>query len=292
MDDIQEIALQIPRRRVDLHFVLGNVVPNHFQNPLHGFARQRRHSQTNGIWFGQQLLEWTGRLNSAAVVNHDPITNVLHIREQVAAQNHGFAAPGQGKDQVFHFATSDWIKPGRWFIQYDQVRIIDQRLCHPDPSLHAFGELTHRPRPCLRKPNHIDELVGAVLTFVGRQIKQIAEEIECFFGIEITIEVRLLGQITDSRFRRNVAGRVAKNFDVAVGRIEQPKKHLDRRRFARSVWPQQTEYFPAMHLEIDVIDCERFGSSPKILKHFRQPANCDDHIIRPRCLRFCRALRT
>jgi len=91
-------------------------------------------------------------VNPAAVINHDPVANVFHVRAQMAAQNDCFAAASQCDNQVFHFATADRIEAGSRLIQNDQIGIIDKGLREADAALHAFGEFADGAGASLLKP--------------------------------------------------------------------------------------------------------------------------------------------
>ena len=69
---------------------------------------------------------------------------------------------------------------------------------------------------------------------------------------------------------------MAEHFDVALGRIQQSEQHLDGGGLAGTVRPEQTEHFAAPHFEIHIVHCARFGTAPKILEDFGQPADGDD----------------
>ena len=139
-------------------------------------------------------------MDPAAIINHDAVANILHVRKQMAAQDDGLSASGQGQDQIFDLAATDRVEAGGGFVQNDQVGVIDQRLGQADAALHAFGEFTHHPAPHLVESDHLQELFGAAPALVVRQIKQAAEKIEGFARIQIAVEVRFFGQIADARF--------------------------------------------------------------------------------------------
>src|SRR5436190_13051957 len=73
--------------------------------------------------------------------------------------------------------------------------------------------------------------------------------------------------------------RMPKDFDVAPGRIEKPKKHFDRGRFSRAIRPEQAKDFPAANFEIDVIDRASFGTAPKIFEDFGQSPDRYHHVV-------------
>ena len=141
----------------------------------------------------------------------------------MAAQDDGLAALGQSFNQVFDFPTPDWIKAGSGFVQDHQSRVINQRLGQTNAPLHPFGEFAHCASLRLVKPYHLKQLIGPFPALAFRQFEQIPEEFERLARVEIAIEIRFFGQITDQRFGRDMARRVAKYFDMSSGWMQQSK---------------------------------------------------------------------
>ena len=82
--------------------------------------------------------------------------------KQVAAQNDGFAAPGQGQDQILDFAAADGVQAGGRFVQDDEVGIVDERLGQADAALHALGKLAHHAGAHLAQADHFQKLFVAL----------------------------------------------------------------------------------------------------------------------------------
>jgi len=95
-------------------------------------------------------------------------------------------------------APRQGIQAGGGFVQNNQVGVIDQRLRQSDAALHAFGEFTHHPAPHLVESDHLQELFGATPALGVGQIKQAAEKVEGFAGVQIAVEIRFFGQIADA----------------------------------------------------------------------------------------------
>src|SRR5437867_2586210 len=71
---------------------------------------------------------------------------------------------------------------------------------------------------------------------------------------------------------------MAKDFQMALGRIEQAEQQFNGSGLAGTIGSQQPEHLAAPDLEIDVIDRARLGPAPKILEDFGQAADSDDHL--------------
>ena len=166
-------------------------------------------------------------LDLAAVINDHAVAHVFHVRQQMAAQDDGLAAPGQRQDQILDLAAADGVEAGGRLVEDDQVGVVDERLGQADAALHALGELADRPRPGLAQADHFEQLLGAVLALVPGQAEEVAEEIQRLAGIEVAVEVGFLGQVADARLGGDVAGRMAEDLDVPFGRIQQPEQQLD-----------------------------------------------------------------
>jgi hypothetical protein len=91
------------------------------------------------------------------------------------------------------------IQAGGRFVENDQVRIVDERLGQADAALHAFGKFADGAHARLAEADHFEQLLGAIFALVGRQSKEIAEKIERLVRIEVAVEIRFFGQVTDHR---------------------------------------------------------------------------------------------
>ena len=194
----------------------------------------------------------------------------------MTAENHRFASAGQCEDEILHLATANRVQPRRRFIEDDEIRIVDERLRQPDAALHALGEFADRARARLRQSHHVQQLLRALLSFAGREVKEMPEEIQRLVRVEEAIQIRFLRQITDARLGGDVARRLAEDLNVAARGIEQAQEQLHRRGFPRAIRPEQSEHLALAHLEIHAIDRARLGPPPEILEDLGQAADGDD----------------
>ena len=105
----------------------------------------------------QQFLDAAEFLEFALMQHRDPIADVLHVREEVGAHDHGLATGLEVDDQVLHLPGADRVEPAGGFVEDHEFWIVDQRLRHADPPRHALGILTQLPLPIARQPNHLDQ---------------------------------------------------------------------------------------------------------------------------------------
>ena len=148
---------------------------NDFQHALHRFTREDRRGDPQCVRRGEQFLERAHRLDFSAVINHHAIANIFDVGKQMAAENHGLAAPRQRQNQILHFAAADRVEAGSRFVQDDEIRIIDQRLRQADAALHAFGKFAHRARPRLVQADHFQQLFRAIVALAFAQLKKVSE---------------------------------------------------------------------------------------------------------------------
>ena len=145
----------------------------------------------------------------------------------MAAQDHRLAAPRQRDNQILHLAAADGVEPGSRLVQDNQVRVVDQGLGQTNAALHAFGEFAHGPHSGLAQAHHFEQLLRALLAVALGQAEEVAKEIQRFPGIQIAIEIGFLRQIANARLGRHVPGRMAENFNVALGWVKQPEDEFD-----------------------------------------------------------------
>jgi len=68
---------------------------------------------------------------------------------------------------------------------------------------------------------------------------------------QILVKVRALGHETESSSTARIGHRDTVDRGVARGRKDQPREHLDGRRLARAVGPDEAEDLAFFHVEID-----------------------------------------
>jgi hypothetical protein len=92
----------------------------------------------------------------------------------------------------------------------------------------------------------VDKLAGPLPAHFGRHIEQPAVKVECLFGIEKTVQIRLFGQKPNPLVLGNVGGVAAKDQRSACRGKQQAQQQLDGGRFARPVRSQKPKHLTAM----------------------------------------------
>ena len=94
--------------------------------------------------------------------------------------------------------------------------------------------------------------------------------------IQVTIQIRFLGQVSDAGFGGDMARRMPEDFNVALGRIQQSQEQFNRGRFAGPIWAEQSKHFTSFHFKIDIVNGPCFRPVPKIFEYFCETTNGDD----------------
>jgi hypothetical protein len=246
---------------------------------LHCFAGQGWGGDLDGVRIGEEFTEGALGLDAAAVVDHDAVAYILDIGEQVAAQDDCGAAVGEGDDEVFDFSAADGVESGGGFIEDDEFRVIDEGLGEADTALHAFGEFSDQAAVDLVEADHFEELGATPVAFGGGEVEEAAEEVDCFPGVEVAVEVGFFGEVADAAFGGDVSGGVPEDLDMSPGGVEEPEEHLDGGGFAGAVGSEEAEDFTAADFEIDIIDGAGFGTAPEVLEDFGEAADDDDWFL-------------
>src|SRR3989442_4225676 len=103
----------------------------------------------------------------------------------MAAQDHRLAAPREREDEVLDLAAADGVEAGSWFVEDNEVGIIDERMRQADAALHALREFAHRPRARLAQADHFQQLLGAIVPLALVEVEQVAEEIQRLARVEV-----------------------------------------------------------------------------------------------------------
>ena len=274
-DDVEEVALEVLGRVVEADLV-ADLGAEGGQDLLGGFARHDGARDADLVGAGEQFVESALGLDAAAVIDDDSVAEVLDIGEEVGGTADGLAAAGEGDDEVLDLATAEWVEACGGFVEDDEVGIVDQGLSDADAALHALGELADGAGTGLTEADHLDELFGALAPFGGVELEQGSEEVERLAGVEVAVEVGLLGEVADAGLDTDVAGGLIEDSDGPLGWVEEAEHHLDGRGFSGAVGSEQTEDLAATDLEVDVVDGAGLRPTPEVLEDLGEAAHGDD----------------
>ena len=111
----------------------------------------------------QQRVDAAQFLQLALVQNRDPIADVLHVGQQVAAHHDRLALVLELQDQVLHLAGADRVEAAGRLVEQDQLGIVDQRLGQADAAGHALGVFLELPLAGPVEADHLDQAVDPLL---------------------------------------------------------------------------------------------------------------------------------
>ncbi len=240
---------------------------------------QTRRNNTGLVLLLQYLLQLAAGPHLAAVENHHLVADILHIGQQMAAQNNRFAARGQQAYHILHLAAAYGVQAAGRLVKNHQVRVIDKRLRQAYAPSHALGKLAHRPIHGVRQAHHVQKLHATLTPLLLAQSEKRAKKVEGLHGGEILVEIGLLGQVADATLHIHVARLFAEDLQHAAVGIKQAKDHLHCGGLARAIRPKQTKNLPLPYIEIDVIDRAGLGPAPEILENLGQTYRFNDYIV-------------
>jgi hypothetical protein len=278
-DDAEEVAFEVSGWCIYADFITRDAGAEVVEDLLHGFAGEGGGGDLDGVGVGEEFAEGALGLDAATVVDYDAVADVFDIGEEVAAEDDGGSAVGEGDNEIFDFAAADGVEAGGGFIEDDEFRVIDEGLGEADTALHALGEFPDEAAVDIIEADHFEELCATAVAFGGGQVEEAAEEVDGFPGVEVAVEVGFLGEVTDSAFSGDVSGGVTEYFDMAAGGVEEPEEHFDRGRFTGAVGAEEAEDFAAADFEVDVIDGAGFRAAPEVLEDFGEAADDDDGFL-------------
>ena len=74
--------------------------------------------------------------------DHDPVTDELHLREEVGVQQHRHASPVELLEQAPDRAAAGGVERARRLVEEEHPRSPDERLGDPEPLLHPLGHVS------------------------------------------------------------------------------------------------------------------------------------------------------
>jgi hypothetical protein len=77
--------------------------------------------------------------NFALMHNDDSIGDKLHFGKEVRTHKNRRTLIAQTQEELSHKANSTRVEPVGWFVEYQQVRLVQQSLCKSQPDFHPFG---------------------------------------------------------------------------------------------------------------------------------------------------------
>ena len=140
----------------------------------------------------QQLVDATFANQDSVCENADPITDFLHLRQQMRREQHRRPAMLQGENQISDFSRAGRVDASRRFVQHHQLWFLDQCLRQTDALQHAFGISAKAPIARLDQAHELEQLVRSCFQFRAAQSAKFPVEAQGLFAVKIFVEERIL----------------------------------------------------------------------------------------------------
>ena len=85
----------------------------------------------------------TEREQSSIVKNDNLLSDALDLIEDVAGDEHGLTLRPKVTNYAHDAGASDWVASMEWFIEDDQVRVVDKGVCDFNALPHALAVLAN-----------------------------------------------------------------------------------------------------------------------------------------------------
>lgn len=183
----------------------------------------------------EEVVEGALREERAVEEDGDFVADVLDVGEEVGGEEDGFAAGGEGADDVLDLARALGVEAGGGFVEDDEVWVVEEGLREADAAGHALGEVADDAVAGFVEADHAQELLGAGADGGGGEVEERAVEAEGFERGEVRVETGFLGEVADAGLDGDVGGGGAKDAEGAGGGEEESEDELDGGGFAGTV---------------------------------------------------------
>ncbi len=189
---------------------------------------------------GDQPLRRVEGDDRAAVHDRDAIAQRLGLVEVVRGQDHGPAGGGDAADHVPEVSPRLRVEAGRRLVEEHDLRVVHERERDREPLLLPAREPARRGLPFLGEADQLEQPLGASS---GRHAVERREQVEELARGEVLEERRGLQLHADPALdpRRVRPDRPAQDRRAPGVWHGQPLDHLERRRLAGAVRPEDPE---------------------------------------------------
>ncbi len=190
------------------------------------------------------------RGNPASVEDEHPVTDGLHLLQNVGGEDHRFR-----RSELAHEPANleDLVRiqsAGR-LVEDENIGVVDDGLREAGALPIAFGEVIDRPIGHLLEAALLNRPVDVLGTLAGGDTAGLRDELQVLHHVELGVERRALGEVPDIALHGYgvgvdivpVDGGRARSREVVAGQY--PKNGG----LSRAVRPEEPEYLPLIHLE-------------------------------------------
>src|SRR5712691_12938509 len=192
------------------------------------------HAYPNGVT-AEKLVEGALRDHAAAIDDGDPVTDLLHLAEEVRVEENGRAAVAQPTNDLAHVVPADRIERARRLVEDDEVGRAEERDAETEPLLHSLRERADAARSAVGEPDDRERVLDLALPRGPVEPRELAVQREHLARGEPRLITEQLGQVADAAECVAIADRRTEDLSVTRRRRREAEQQLHRRRLARAV---------------------------------------------------------
>lgn len=179
----------------------------------------------------------------------DAVRNALNFGEQMGIEEDGLAAVLELSKHVADLLAADRVNTVSWFVEDDEVRVVDKRLCKPQTLHHAFGVLADLHGAPVGHTDDLEGFVDAAVKVSSGDPGKLAEVVKHLFAGKVKRVAVRFGQVADELLCLDGAEVLAEYGACAGRRKDYAKQALDEGRLASSVRAKKRIYLAAVNVD-------------------------------------------
>ena len=181
--------------------------------------------------------------------NPHPVTNQLHLAQQMRVQKNRLALVLELMQQIANFPPAHRVHAVGRLVEEDHFGIVEDRLSDAEPLFHALGISANLVVHAALEADQLQHFVNAPLAVAARHVEQSAVEIEQAVAGVVIGESVVLREVADATTNGCRPDRLTQQRCFAVGALGDAEQNLDHRRLAGSVLAEQAENFALLDAE-------------------------------------------
>ena len=227
-------------------------VPRRLEEVL-GAARVGHADPGAGHLLAEQVLHPARGEQPTVTHDGDRVAQLLHLGQDVRAQQHGHTRLPEGADDLPDPADAGWVESVGRLVEDEQVGVLEQRSGDGQPLLHPGGVAPVVVAGTVGEPDLLERGVDRG----ARHADGPREQAEVLATGERREEAGFLDDGPDAVDDLWQLGRHLEPEEPhrALGRAGQPEQHLDRAGLAGTVRAQEPVHPARSDVEVETVDC-------------------------------------
>ena len=197
-----------------------------------------------------QVFRRVVRHQTPAGENQDFVADGRNLGQDVAGKDDGVVF-AELPNQLANLDDLSGVETRGGLIQYDHLRVADQRLRNADALAIALGKIANQPVFHLGYPRALHGGVHLLSRLRARKAPRAGDKAQIFRGRHVGVQRRNLRQITDALFcfQRLFKDVVPVDRNLALRGGKAAGDDVHRGRFARAVRPEKPVYLALLNGE-------------------------------------------